>query len=127
MKVTAAAQVNPPAGRTQDGAGALIPLTRALELIAAQVYDGRPAYGAALRTELFDALAGTVCALLPVFVTDGQALRQLSDDELDKGLFRKGGAEMYFSDGRPPIQDLSVAPQGIATIVRILTGTPLQS
>jgi hypothetical protein len=78
-----------------------------------------------VRTDLFDGLACTVSVLAPIFVLDGGAWpRRLSELELDKALFRNGGAEMYFVDGRPPIANLAVTRADIAEVIRILKGGP---
>ncbi len=120
-------KAEPSAARAQgpDNGGALIPLVRALDVIAGQICD--TASVPVIRTELFDGLACTVSALVPLFILDGPALRQLADKELDNALFRKGGAEMYFVDGRPPIHDLVVTPEGIAKVIGILKGSSLQA
>ena len=94
-------------------------------MIAAQIYGGRSAVPV-VRTELFDGLASTVSALAPLFVLEsGAAGRPLSEEELDKALFHKGGSEMYFVDGRAPIGNLAVTAEGIAKVLRILKGLSL--
>lgn len=121
----------PPAGASAatvqrpDQAHSLVPLVRALEMIADQVYPARRDSRPMARTDLLDGLACTVSALVPLFVADGQTSRQLSEAELDKALFRMGGAEMYFTDGRSPMHRLAVTPDGIAKVIRILKGTAL--
>jgi hypothetical protein len=101
----------------------MVSLTRALELIAAQLYASDLGRTPMVRTELFDGLACTVSVLTPLFVLDGASTaRRLSEQELDRALFRKGGTEMYFADGRPPIADLAVTAEGIAKVMRILKG-----
>ena len=99
----------------------LVPLDRAVELIADAVYRAgtRPLPDLAL----FDGLANTVSALVPMFVVDGGGAQQLSEAELDRALFRKGGAEMYFADGRAPVVNLAVTSDAIAQVVRILKGS----
>jgi hypothetical protein len=104
----------------------MVPLTRALEEIAAHVYAPGEAQAPMVRTDLFDGLACTVSVLAAMFVLDGGASpRRLAEQELDKALFRNGGAEMYFVDGRPPIVNLAVTREGIAKVIRILRGGPL--
>ena len=90
----------------------------------------RQEHGASIRprrTELFDALACTVSALVPIFVVDSQAARPLSEEVVDSSLFRKGGSEMYFVDGRPPIYDLAVTPEAVSKVIGILKGSSQQS
>ena len=105
----------------------LVPLPHALEMIAAQIYQEHGASVRPRRTELFDALACTVSALVPIFVVDSQAARPLSEEVVDSSLFRKGGSEMYFVDGRPPIYDLAVTLDGVSKVIGILKGSSQQS
>jgi len=96
-------------------------------MIAAQIYQEHGASIRPRRTELFDALACTVSALVPIFVVDSQAARPLSEEVVDSSLFRKGGSEMYFVDGRPPIYDLAVTPEAVSKVIGILKGSSQQS
>jgi hypothetical protein len=93
----------------------LIPLRRAVELIAAAVYPSRG--GGA-----FDGVAAAVSALIPVFVTEDGVARRLNEQELHKAFLRNGGAEIYFSDGRAPIHNLAVTRDGVARVIRVLQG-----
>src|SRR5258708_12636572 len=95
-------KAEPSAARAQgpDNGGALIPLVRALDVIAGQICD--TASVPVIRTELFDGLACTVSALVPLFILDGPALRQLADKELDNALFRKRGPHIYLLAVPPP-------------------------
>jgi hypothetical protein len=112
----------PPASEDKDP---LVPLARALEIIALQVYQENAGAPGQTSTELFDGLACTVSALVPIFVLDAHAPRQLSERELGKAMFRKRGAEMYFVDGRAPLGNLAVTAEGIAKVIRILKGNSL--
>ena len=105
----------------------LVPLPHALEMIAAQIYQEYGASARPRRMELFDALACTVSALVPIFVVDSQAARPLSEEVVDRALFRKGGSEMYFVDGRRPISGLAVTPEGVSKVIGILKGSSQQS
>ena len=102
----------------------MIPLPRALEIIAGHIYaDGQNAIPV-VRTDFFDGLASTLSVLAPLFVLESAtSARRLSEEELDKALFRKGGTEMYFADGRAPISNLAVTADGVAKVLRILKGT----
>jgi len=104
----------------------MIPLPRALEIIAEHIYaDGKNAVPM-VRTDLFDGLANTLSVLTPMFVLESAtSARCLSEEELDKALFRKGGSEMYFVDGRAPIRNLGVTAEGVAKALRILKGAAL--
>ena len=102
----------------------LVELGRAGQLIAEQVYAAgaeRPFSEA----DIFDSLAGTISALVPVFVISSGQPRQLDDGELRNALFRQHGSEMYFSDGRAPVTDLLVTTEGIARVIRILKGSAI--
>ena len=101
----------------------MVELGRAVVLIAEQVYAGDSL--TTPRARLFDSLAGTVSALVPLFSTDGGAPRQLAERELESALFRNGGSEMYFPDGRAPVTHLAVTSDGIARVIRILKGSSL--
>ena len=102
----------------------LVELGRAVQLIAEQVYAGA-AERPFSEVDMFDSLAGTISALVPVFViSDGQP-RQLDDGELRDARFRKHGSEMYFADGRAPVTGLLVRTEGIARVIRILKGSAI--
>jgi hypothetical protein len=112
-----------------DGAGnlvalaSLVPLPEALERIAERVRiagDGIPAF---IRNERFDGLACSVCALVPVYVNQDGAIRALSDDEINKGVFRRGGAQMYFIDGRAALSNLGVTEDAIRRVIATLDGS----
>lgn len=81
----------------------MVELGRAVALISEQVYARDSLTMANAR--LFDSLAGTVCALV--------------------ALFRNGGSEMYFPDGRAPVTHLAVTTEGIARVIRILKGSSI--
>jgi hypothetical protein len=70
--------------------------------------------------ELID--AATVSALVPMLVIENGVARDLSERELHTALFRDGGQEMHFADGRPPIATLAISRDAIARVLRILTG-----
>lgn len=64
----------------------------------------------------------SIAAMVPIFTHDigGQSLRRLSDEELLTGLFRAGGKEMHFIDGRQALTTLSVAPPAIEQVITAL-------
>jgi hypothetical protein len=120
--------VNPPASdlRAQpaETRDTLIALPRALEMLAAQIYGEGNDVVPRVRTDLFDGLASTLSVLAPMFVLESAtSARRLSDADLHKALFRKGGSEMYFVDGRAPIDNLAVTAEGMAKVLRVLKGS----
>lgn len=120
MDVSRPAQTATP-GETES----LIPLARAVEIIAAEIYEGDRGASLVPRSELLDALAYTLSVLSPMFVFESPP-RQLREAELAGARFRDGGTEMYFSDGRPPTRNVAVTPDGIAKVIRILKDRPLE-
>jgi hypothetical protein len=105
-------------------AGSLIPLARAVEVIAAEIYGNGRSPSLVSRDELCDALACTLSALSPMFVLDSQPLRQLSEEEIGNARFRNGGTEMYFCDGRPPMREIAVTADGMAKVIGVLKDSP---
>jgi hypothetical protein len=102
----------------------LVPLARALEIIARRIY---PATTRALPApEAFDGIAAIMSALVPMFSIDGARAQRLDDSTLERARFRKAGTEMYFSDGRAPIANLAVTPDAIARVIRVLDGNSPQ-
>jgi hypothetical protein len=63
-----------------------------------------------------------MAALAPLYThsADGTNIRRLTEEELRSGHFRKGGGELHFMDGRPPIQNLAVPHRSVADVVRLL-------
>jgi hypothetical protein len=96
----------------------LIPLARALEIIAARIPQQ-------VSDASLDGLASTVSALVPLFVIDAGEARRLGDEELHKAIFRAQGTELHYVDGRPSIGNLAVTPEGAARVVQVLQGAEL--
>jgi hypothetical protein len=112
--------------RTDCGGGAaytgpvepsLVPLGRAVEMIAARLPRGR--------CDL-QALACTVSALVPLYTLEGTTLREVREAELQGAIFRRNGTEIRFADGRPPITTLAVTGDAIVRVVEILQGAAIQ-
>jgi hypothetical protein len=109
----------------------MVPLELAVLTIFRSVYDKleRGQADRARQASHLDALAYTVAALRPLYAyeADGSALRRIYGEELSNGLFRGGGKEMHFLDGRCPIRGVAVAAEHIPLVIQALKGRPPQS
>lgn len=102
-------------------ADSLIPLARAVELIATEIYrDNR----ARSRSDVLDDLAYALSVVSPMFVIDSPP-RKLREPELAGGRFRNGGTEMHFSDGRSSLREIAVTTDAIAKVIRVLKDSQL--
>ena len=105
-----------------DSAHERIPLDLAVATIFRDVYRDRfqrtPSRGAAH----LDGLAYTIAELWPIYVYegDGSTSRQLTREEVAKGLFRRGAKELHFVDGRAPIRNLAVSARVVKAAVATL-------
>ena len=101
----------------------LIPLELAVRAIFRSVYAEQFAPGQSTRQAgHLDALAYTVAAMRPIYAYegDGSSLRRIYDEELSGCLFRGGGREMYFIDGRCPVHGLAVAAEDVPLVIQAL-------
>ena len=99
----------------------LVPLDVAVKLVWSKVYEGKTP--AARKEEILDSLATTfsVSSTLYEYHTGGQIPpRALDQHELDGGLFKGGGRELHFSDGRQPRRNLAVMPEEISAAIEAL-------
>jgi hypothetical protein len=96
----------------------LVPLGLAARLISARVYAG----DSVCTPERLTGIAHIMAALAPLYVhsADGMNIRRLTQKELRSGNFRKGGRELHFVDGRPPIHNIAVQNGSVAEVVRLL-------
>lgn len=71
-------------------------------------------------------IAHALAALVPVYSysVDASNIRRMTDRELLFGLFRYGGAELHFLDGRPKITNMAVAENRIAEVIGLLLSAP---
>jgi hypothetical protein len=97
----------------------LVPLGLATRLIYHKVYLGNASPSRLI------GIAHTVAALAPLYThnRDGSDIRLLTDAQLLSGFFRKDGAELHFTDGRPPIVNIAVRHQVIELVAGILAST----
>ena len=97
----------------------LVPLGLATQLISSKVHkrDGP--------STRLTGIAHTIAALAPLYTHngDGSEIRRLTDQELLSGRFRKDGAELHFTDGRPPIINIAATEKAIEDVAGILAST----
>jgi hypothetical protein len=96
----------------------LVPLALATRLVSAR------AYGSDTRMSLprLAGIAHTMAALVPLYARTSEegGFRQLTQEELLSGYFRKDGGELHFGDGRAPLRDIAATHQGIEEVARVL-------
>lgn len=96
----------------------LVPLDVATRLVSARAYglDG------SMSLPRLAGIAHTMAALVPLYGrADGdEELRQLTQEELLSGVFRKEGTELFFRDGRAPLRHIAATHHGIEEVVRLL-------
>ena len=112
----------PPIGDHDDVPHTLIPLALAVGLIRSKVYGDRPVAGQG-RDGDFNALAGFVAATVTLyeFSSDpSERPRVLAQAELEGGLFRDGGRELRFIDGRSPKRYLAVSAVDVECVIAML-------
>jgi hypothetical protein len=112
--------VNP--GDHEDLAHTLIPLGLAVGLVRSKVYAERKLTGQGYRGDL-NVLASFVAGTVPVYeyVTDpSRAPRALRRSELEGGLFRDGGKELSFIDGRATKRFLAVNALDVECVTSLL-------
>src|SRR5439155_23834712 len=88
-----------------------VPLDLAARTIYRRVYEEQHRNaGVACGVDQLNGIAYTIISLVPTYTydQDPQDLRQLSADEVLKGLLREGGRSMIFLDGRAAIAVLAV-------------------
>ena len=99
----------------------LIPLKLAAEVVWNKVYAAR--HGAAKREDKLISIALTLCAMGDVFQYEPDSRRvprRLSPSDMDGGLFRAGGQELNFIDGRATIRYLAVEPDCVSKTIEAL-------
>ena len=96
----------------------LMPLASAARVIEEKVY----AYDPRSIPERTAGIAHALAALIPLFVykVDGVNVRRLTDAELKGGLFRHGGEDLHFLDGRAPITHIAVQRSRMAEVIAML-------
>jgi hypothetical protein len=118
-----AVQLRLAAQRLRSPAHDLVPLDLAAAMIFRRVYEEQMLVGVASRDGAhIDGIAYTIAAMCPIYVyeADGRAVRQLSEQEVARGLFRNGARELHFIDGRPSVRNLAVATASIEAVLKAL-------
>lgn len=94
----------------------LVPLGIATRLISVKVYQRDVDAGRLI------AIAHTLAALAPLYThnSDGSEVRRLTDEELLSGVFQRDGAELHFTDGRPPVKNIAATHHAIEQVTGIL-------
>jgi hypothetical protein len=101
----------------------LVPLELAARTIYQRVYEEQHRkMGRACGVDELNGIAYAIISLVPIFTCDNdpQTLRQLSDDEVLKGLLRDGGRMMIFIDGRAVIPNLAVSTTELERVASLL-------
>jgi hypothetical protein len=96
----------------------LIPLELAVALIWDRVYQGHVAVDD--KERWLDSIAATLSSTSDMFQQDGRSdvpARALSRQEVEGGMFRGGGKELRFLDGRPARIKLAVTADDVARTV----------
>jgi len=95
----------------------LMPLELAVMLVRNKVYASRP--GAPSSEP--NAIARFIAASVPIYECSKDPSRRPSAVRRDHdGLFRKGGRELHFLDGRPIKKDLAVKADDVACVIAML-------
>src|SRR3954466_12628933 len=108
----------------------LMPLDLAVDTIFRRFYAER------LRTAVssrdcahLDGLAYMVAEAWPIYAYEenGNSFRRVSAEELSQALFRSGGKEIQFVDGRAPLRRLAVHTETVGAAVTMLGHPPGES
>jgi len=99
-------------------AHALVPMSLAVTLVRAKSQRLRPS---AASSDL-DSIATFIAATVPIYEysDDPSVLPRMLLDSLSGGLFRNGGRELHFLDGRPTITLLAVQAEDVARVIAML-------
>lgn len=96
----------------------LVPVALAVEVVWSRVYDaGKPTADA--KERLLDSIASTlsVTGRLYEYVGDAKP-RALKPAEIRGGVFKGGGKELHFTDGRAPLRHLAVPTDDVPHVIR---------
>src|SRR5688572_24831407 len=97
-------------------AHSLVPLKLAVLLVWQRVYEARLPPNDR-REEVWDRIAAVLLATEKVWEvgTDaGRRARRLAGDDIEGGIFRGGGEELYFPDARPPLRFLAISVDAVS-------------
>ena len=106
-------------GRDDELPHSLVPLALAVLLVRTKVYSEAPNNPAAE----YDALATVIAAIVPIYEYSqdpGRLPQSLMARSMRGGLFRRGGKELHFLDGRPSKHLLAVRADDVASAIEVL-------
>lgn len=101
----------------------LMPLDLAVLTIFRRVYEARSKNAVSSRDfGHLDGLAYMIAGVWPVYVYEehGTAFRRVTSEEVSLALFRSGGKEMQFIDGRAPLRSLAVHADTVSAAAAML-------
>jgi hypothetical protein len=100
----------------------LIPFFLAVEHVFRRVYTDRTLIPASPSKAHLDGLAYAIAGVASVLVYDARdgRTRPLTEEEINRGLFRGGGETLHFLDGRTPLRNLALRAMDIDAIVKVL-------
>jgi hypothetical protein len=102
----------------------LIPLKLAAELVWNRFYESR-ASAPVWREPMLNSIAATISAMGDIYEyspTDSKSsVRVLSRIEMEGGVFKHGGDELHFIDGRPSRYSLAVRAELVSATIEVLT------
>lgn len=98
----------------------LMPLDLAVLTISRRVYEARSVSSRDFGH--LDGLAYMIAGVWPIYVYEehGTGFRRLTSEEISHAIFRSGGKEMRFVDGRAPLQRLAVHAETVSAAAAIL-------
>jgi len=103
----------------------LLPLPLAALAVYGRVYE-RYGRSAAPLEERLDALAYAIAGEVDLYAPEPArpcAIHRVAPDDLLTGIFRRGGAELHFRDGRAAVTHLAVTRGGLGHVLSLLTAS----
>jgi hypothetical protein len=98
-----------------------VPVTLAAQLVWARLYEGGgPELG---KEALLDAIATNLMVNGEIYEFDrdpARGVRKLARSEVEGGMFRGGGKELCFADGRPARRLLAVPAESVSATIEAL-------
>ena len=99
----------------------LVPMDVAVKLVWSSVYEATTS--AERKEDILNSLATTFSVASPVYeFHTGASIppRALKKNELEGGIFRNGGKELHFIDGRQPRRNLAVTADEVSATIEAL-------
>ena len=102
----------------------LIPLKLAAALVWNRFYIGRVS-APAWQESMLNSIAATFSVIGKIYEYNPNdptdSIRLLSRIEIEGGMFKQGGDELHFIDGRPPRRSLAVRAESVSATIEALT------